>query len=207
MNGMIRPAYEDDVAAVVAVHRASFPGFFLTSLGPRFLATFYAGLVRRELGILLVAVRDGEVVGFVGGSPDQRRFYRSLVRRHGARLALAVLPALVRHPASAGRVLRGRERLHADHDPPSTPACLMSLAVDPAVQAHGYGEALVRAFDVEVRRRGGAGYVLTTDAVDNDAVNAFYLRLGLVRTRTSVTREGRALHEYTRRWTDEGVPS
>ncbi|WP_262848055.1 GNAT family N-acetyltransferase [Mumia quercus] len=202
MSIEVRPARLCDVAEVVRVHRAGFPGFFLTSLGPRFLVAFYSGLVRLDLGILFVALRGTAVVGFVGGSPDQASFYRALLRRRGPQLALAALPALLRRPASTARLLRGRERLH-DDEAAAVPACLMSLAVDPALHAHGYGRALVQAFEHELRSRGSAGYVLTTDADGNDATNAFYRSLGLVRTRTVVTREGRRLHEYARQWTDQ----
>lgn len=201
MSVDVRPARPSDVAEVVRVHRAGFPGFFLTSLGPRFLAAFYAGLVRLDLGILLVALRGTAVVGFVGGSPDQGAFYRALLRRRGPQLALAVVPALVHRPASTARLLRGRERLH--DEAAAVPACLMSLAVDPALHAHGYGRALVQAFEHELRSRGSTGYVLTTDADGNDATNAFYRSLGLVWTRTVVTREGRRLHEYARQWTGQ----
>ena len=48
----------DDLDQVVATHLASFPGFFLSALGPRFLREFYAALIRHPQGHLYVAFRD-----------------------------------------------------------------------------------------------------------------------------------------------------
>ena len=41
-------------------------------------------------------------------------------------------------------------------------------------QGQGVGQALVEACLFEVRRRGGQGAFLTTDAKGNEAVNCFY---------------------------------
>jgi len=199
----VRSADGDDLSDVVSVHCAAFPGYFLTSMGPHFLRTFYAGLAEVESGVLLVAVTDmGRVVGFVGGSEDRQAFYRALIRWRGWRFALAALPTVVRHPSVAGRVLRGRRRA-AGREP--FVGSLMSLAVVPDARAGGVGEQLVSAFEEELRSRGCPAYALTTDAAGNDGVNAFYTRLGLTCSRVLVTPEGRRLNEYARVWSEEGT--
>ncbi|KAA1425344.1 GNAT family N-acetyltransferase [Mumia zhuanghuii] len=196
-----RPAVVEDLSAIVSVHRGAFPDFFLTSLGSGFLRTFYRGLVDVDSGVLLVAVGGGgRILGFVGGSEDRRAFYHTLIRRRGWRFAIAALPAVVRHPSMLRRVVRGRRRA-SEHEP--IPGSLMSLAVAPDSRSLGVGERLVSAFERELRLRGCSAYALTTDASDNEAVNAFYSRLGLVRSRVLVTPEGRRLNEYARIWSDE----
>ena len=50
-----------------------------------------------------------------------------------------------------------------------------------------------------MRRRGVERYCLTTDRVDNDAVNAFYGKLGFEFARAYTTPEGREMNEYVMR--------
>lgn len=73
---------------------------------------------------------------------------------------------------------------------------LMSIAVLPEKQGQGIGQALVQAFLAEAIRRDLSKVNLTTDKVDNDAVNLFYQRLGFVCARHFTTPEGRPMNEY-----------
>ena len=54
---------------VVEVHLASFDGFFLTFLGPKFLRLLYSELMKESEGVALIAQeKEGQVVvGFVAG--------------------------------------------------------------------------------------------------------------------------------------------
>jgi GNAT superfamily N-acetyltransferase len=56
---------------------------------------------------------------------------------------------------------------------------------------------LVNAFLEEAAKRGLRQVDLTTDKLNNDSVNAFYLRLGFVCSRCFVTAEGREMNEYS----------
>jgi len=186
---IVRDMRRDDLADVVRIHRAAFPNFFLSFLGPRFLVEFY-GAVMRD-GIALVAV-DDDIIGFVAGVPEPRGFYRKLVRRRFAPIALALVPAIVRRPATIAKVMRrARQRTAEEREGVE----LMSLAVDPARQSRGAGRALVQAF---AGRAGGRALWLTTDSVENDRVKSFYESLGFAKTRSFTNAEGRALDEYAR---------
>ena len=43
----VRPMAQADVPLVVETHLSAFPGFFLSFLGPRFLALFYGEKIGR----------------------------------------------------------------------------------------------------------------------------------------------------------------
>ena len=189
----VRPMKEGDLGAVVAIHLAAFPNFFLTFLGPRFLRVFY-GAVMRD-GIALVAAGDDRVAGFVVGMLDSKSFYRRLLRKRFLQVAFAIVPAVLRRPSTLLRVIR-RARQRTSEE--STGAELMSLAVDPREQRHGAGRALVEAFVTRVREAGAGSLWLITDAADNDAVKTFYESVGFTRRRSFTNAEGRALVEYAR---------
>lgn len=195
MSSSVRNAIAEDLPAVVAVHLASFPNFFLSELGPRFLGQFYAGLLEHPEGILIVATSENGVIGVVGGASHQVSIYADLLRKRKWQFALAAIPAVVRRPRSAMRVLRARRRAHGDDATPAA-ACLMTIGVDPATQGAGTGQKLVAAFEAAVRSAGADTYCLTTDARENVRTNRFYDRLGMTMTRVITTREGRHLNEY-----------
>ena len=66
-NVTIRVAAPRDLEAVTEVHVRSFPSFFLSALGPRFLRLLYEEILRSENGVLVVA-DDGSGVESKSGS-------------------------------------------------------------------------------------------------------------------------------------------
>lgn len=193
---MIREMELADVPQVARVHLASFPGFFLSFLGERFLALFYAGVCRSAHGIRFVAVDEqGRPGGFVVGSTDPGGFYSELLRRDWFRFGLASLTALLRKPAILFRLLRAL-RQPSSSRVERAGAALFSLGVDPRLQGRGSGKRLVGAFLDEARRRGCRTVSLTTDRVGNDPVNSFYRAMGFTVKQQFTTPEGRMMNEY-----------
>ncbi len=184
-----------DLADVVRVHVRSFPQFFLTALGDRFLRVFYEDLSRREQAYLLVARADGQVVGFAGGVLDEDRYFRELFRQRVLAYAMASAPAVLRDPRILARLWRGRRRSAPDavDSPPST---LLSIGVDPSVQGRGVGQALLTEFERVLRDSGQSRYSLTTEADNNQATIRFYDRFGLSRQQTYESADGLAMIEY-----------
>jgi ribosomal protein S18 acetylase RimI-like enzyme len=183
-----------DVGKVVEIHLAAFQGFFLSFLGRAFLVQLYEGILHDPSGMAFV-VDDGRPIAFVAGSAQPSGLYRRLLLRRWFRFALAALPALLRSPRSASRLMRA---LRAPADATATPGTgtLMSIAVLPQAQGAGVGRLLVDAFLHEGRRRGLSVVDLTTDAIDNDGANNFYANLGFRIARTYTTPEGRVMNEY-----------
>jgi len=191
----IRDMRLEDIPAVVGIHLQSFPGFFLTFLGPSFLKLLYEGVGRHPQGIALVSESDSGIDGFVAGVADQSGFYRRLIKTRVVRFAGASLGAVLRRPRIVPRLVRalGQSR---QSERSAARACLMSIAVRPGASGKGAGRALVSAFSEAMAARGIREYCLTTDRDFNDRVNQFYLRLGFRLSGTFVTPEGRAMNEY-----------
>lgn len=187
------------VPAVVQVHLASFPGFFLSFLGPKFLAAYYTGVCDAPEGIAFVTLdAAGAPFGFVVGSSNPRGFYKRLLRRGWLTFSLASIGPVLRRPSAAARIARGL--LHPGQNPTGEDvAGLFSIGVRPDVQGSGAGKLLVEAFLEEARRRQCKRVFLTTDTDDNDRTNRFYRGLGFVLTREYVTTDGRNMNEY---WID-----
>jgi len=193
---MIRRMERKNVPRVVEIHLASFPGFFLSFLGARFLSLYYAGICAAPEGISYVYVdAAGSPAGFVVGTSDPRGFYSRLLRRDWIRFSLASLAAMVRKPSAVPRIARGL--FHPSRNPAGKDvAGLFSIGVLPSLQGTGAGRKLVAAFLEEARCRGCLKGFLTTDRDDNDAVNAVYRKLGFHVEREYATPEGRRMNEY-----------
>jgi len=187
------------IANVVQVHIDSFPGFFLSFLGARFLTHYYAGVCAAPEGISFVCLNaEGVPVGFVAGSSNPRGFYSRLLKRSWLKFSLASVGAILRRPSAIRRVARGLRHPGINPAEPDV-AGLFSLGVLPRLQGSGVGKLLVRFFLEEARTRGRKRVFLTTDRDNNDAVNAFYMKMGFRIERQYVTPEGRRMNEY---WID-----
>lgn len=192
-----RPARVADLSEIVSIHLESFPEFFLTFLGPRFLRLLYGQILGNSHGLCWVAEDEEseELLGFVAGVTQQAGFYRDMLRRRKWSFALSAIPALLRSPGIAFRLLAAL-RKPADAADAGAEACLMSIGVRSAGGGRGIGSRLVHAFADDLKGRGIYQFCLTTDRDGNDPVKAFYEKEGFELWRTFVTPEGRWMNEY-----------
>ncbi len=191
----VRTATTDDIPAVVNVHLDSFPGFFLSFLGPRFLGTFYRSLVKSEYGVLLVTVSDQQVSGFVGGCIDERAFFRQLREKYALAFARDSVYAVARRPRIVPRLARALRR-PSEAGVSGIPATLLSIGVRTDIQSNGLGTQLEKGFQHEMQTLGVRRWTLTTDDTTANRAIQFYEGLGYVRIRDFTTPEGRAMVEY-----------
>ena len=190
----------EDVSALAALHVEAFPGFFLSQLGEAFLREFYRAFADDPSGIAVVSRSpSGNPVGAAVGTVEPAGFYRRLLRRRFLPLAIASAGAVVRHPSTVARLVRGatyRGGIGEDPTPPG--ALLSSICTAPQARGTGIGRALLTQWESAARSAGSVEAHLSTDAVDNEAVNNFYKRAGWTRTRGYRTREGRQMNLYTK---------
>lgn len=185
-----------DVDEVTKVHMAAFPKMFLTKLGPRFLHELYTSFLMDPVGIAFVARdEDNTVVGVVVGPLEPRGFFKRLVLRRWWKFSLASTRAVFSFPNIIPRLARAL--VYRGVSPEGPPrALLSSIAVSPSAQGKGVGRMLAKCWMREAKSRGAHGCYLTTDAVNNDEVNSFYLSLGWRVESIITTPEGRKLNRY-----------
>ncbi|WP_338538502.1 GNAT family N-acetyltransferase [Janibacter terrae] len=190
------PLRAEDAAALARLYRASFPDFFLARPGEPFLREFYGGFEGDPSAITVVA---GTAAGGLwvrsSGRPSRPAFYRHLLRRRFPGLAVASARAAVRNPRTITRLVRGAACRGGVGD---EGALLSSICTDPTVQCQGLGRRLVQEWEDAARQHGVTVAHLSTDAVDNEAVNALYDRRGWSAKREYSTREGRRMNLYTK---------
>ena len=184
------------IKSIVDMHLTTFPGFFLTFLGPGFLKCLYQAFVTHEASQLLIAKNEqGELLGFVAFSNDLSALYRHLIRQSLLPLAWFSFSAILRRPSVFFRLLRGLAQ--PEHSVRTERyAELSSVGVEPNQRHLGVGSALVGEVKKRVDFSTSFYLKLETDANNNDDVNAFYIRNGFTLHHTFTTKEGRKMNEY-----------
>lgn len=191
-----------DVERIIAIHLASFQGFFLSFLGPRFLSLYYLNISKAPEGVCYVYTnQNNEIVGFIVGALNPSGFYSRLLKRDWFRFTIASLGAVLKKPNIINRLAR------AFFHPAANPAGddvagLFSIGVLPEYQGKGVGRELVLAFLKDVKQRGCKRVYLSTDQEKNNKINAFYQSLGFNVERQYLTPEGRRMNEYWKNLVD-----
>ncbi len=177
------------------LHTRAFPDFFLTQLGVNFLDALYKGYLSDERSGIIVAENNGRLAGFIAYSYDYPNFYKGLMKKHLLRFAVCSMGAALRHPSFIKRLLGAFKK--SDSVVKSEKYVeLASICVDPRMGNHGIGSKLIDHLKGMVNLDKYAYINLETDAVNNDAVNRFYVKNGFKLARTYFSAEGRKMNEY-----------
>lgn len=193
---MIRKFESSDICHVVAVHMASFPGFFLSFLGPKFLTIFYSRVCFAPESIAFVYLdKDGLPIGFVVGSLNPRGFYSRMLKRDWFKFTLSSVGPIIKNPTIILRLARAV--LHPSSNQfGQNVAGLFSIGVLPDNHCLGIGKFLVNAFLNDARLRGCERVYLSTDRDNNESVNNFYIKNGFKINFQYTSREGRRMNQY-----------
>jgi ribosomal protein S18 acetylase RimI-like enzyme len=186
-----------DLDAVVQVHLSSFSRFFLSSMGASFLKEFYGAALADKSSIALVSQEGETLSGFAVGTMQPEGFYGRIARKHWHRLLLRSARPILKKPQIALGMLRRLSMMGQTRYGPRG-ALLMSIAVEPAKQGAGIGKRLVEEFLSAAKQRGAISVCLTTDELNNEGANQFYVRSGFNRLRSFTAPEGRRMNEYGR---------
>ncbi len=127
-----------DAARVARLHAETITQGFLTRLGPRFLRQIYLGVAADPTSRVWVAVREGEVLGFLAYAVDVGAMYRRILRARTLRLAFASLPYTL-NPWIVREVLDTLRYPHKQSDAQLPPAEILSVGVSPAARGGALG--------------------------------------------------------------------
>lgn len=194
---MIEFAYtHGEVSELATLHSRAFPDFFLSRLGPRFLRQFYLGYTTDPTAVICLARdQEGGIQGVCVGTTNPSGFFSRLLKRQFIGFVVASAAAALRNPSAIPRLLAAF--IYRGDAPPDTEgAFLSSICVAPEARGQGVGGSLDRAWKARAKALGSNRVFLTTDAINNDEVNAFYRRNGWILNDQYVTKQGRQMNRY-----------
>jgi len=180
---------------VAMLHQSAFPNSALTHLGQESIRRYYEWQLTGPHDCLAISAFDenGQMLGFCFGGVF-RGALSGFVQKNRRFLALQVLrrPWLIfTNDIFRDRLRTGMRVAKRRSSPPTVtpdrakepPFGILSIAVDPAAQGQGIGQALMNYAEEYARQNGFRSMGLTV-AVDNAQAIRFYEKSGWVKTST-----------------------
>ena len=174
----IQKATINDIDAIVSIHEAAFPDFFLTQLGTAFLKLYYKSVMKHKVGMLLICKMDGDTIGLCAGTIISAGFNTRLVKANLFQFGWESVKILFSKPMGLIRLMKNMNKEDSSVGDDGNYAELLSIAVDPKVQRSGAGKAMLSELEKVMKEKGGERLSLTTDYEDNDKAVSFYKSLG-----------------------------
>lgn len=163
------------VKNIALLHDDSFPDFFLTTLGKRFLEVFYKSIILHSDGIAVGVFENESLLAFAIGSSKKGGFYSDIFKRNFFQLGFYCLPSLIRKPQIGKRIFKSLFSKSVSEDFLLENATLLSICIDPKQSKKGLGTIILKEFEKEAFQLSN-GISLTTDYFSNETVNGFYLK-------------------------------
>ena len=174
----VREVRPDEIPAVVRVHDDAFKGFFLTTLGDRFLEVYYRSVLKHENGILLGAYKNGCLEGFCAATRLSRGFNSSLIKRNLKYFLSVALRLLMSRPRAVLRLVKNFTKVDSEMKDDGVYCELLSIGVTGAAQGTGAGKEMLHFLEKKLREEGETRLSLTTDYYENERVVGFYKSQG-----------------------------
>ena len=169
-----RTVNPNEFKSLAVIHKLAFSDFFLSSLGIRFLETYYKACLNNNDSIAVCAVNENnEIKGFATGSLHAKAYHKKLFLSNFFTFAFRGFIIVLNDPTSLFRLVKNLDKTTNSNDERNY-AELLSIAVLPELKGSGVGNELLKIFEKEVFKRKGKRVALTTDYNNNDRVVAFY---------------------------------
>ena len=188
----LESAGKEQINQIADLHKKAFPTFFLTQLGLSFLKALYYGYIEDKESGIIIAEKNGSIVGFIAYSNDYPRFFKELIRHHLLKFAVSSVWAALRHPSYAKRLF-GAFKKSQSVVKEEKYVELASICVDPETENNGIGSCLINYLKDLVDFNKFAYTNLETDADNNEKVN-FYLKNGFSIVRVAADHWWNAIH-------------
>lgn len=160
--------------SLASIHAEAFKDFFLTSLGPHFLNTYYKSCIKSDEAIAICAIDENEnIIGISVGCQLSKGFHKRLIKQNLFAFMLQGIIIFFTKPKAIIRLLNNLGK-KADINDTGNYAELLSIAVRPAYNGLGVGKELIKKFEEEAMNKGCLEIALTTDFDNNSKVLEFY---------------------------------
>ena len=197
MNPVVRTIEEADLNEVVQLHIKSFPDFFLTRLGKKFLHELYKDFFLDDSTIFKIVQHEGHIKGFVIGTLNPDELFKKMLFQNGHKFLFFAVKGLIKNPLFVSRKLLYALQYRGERPEKTKNAALLSsIGVDPEFAKNGYGTILIKAFCEEAFTKNADAVYLTTDLTRNDPVNNFYVKNGFQIESTFEKSKGRMMNRY-----------
>lgn len=194
---IVREAIPGDCITLAEIHLKSFNDFFLSSLGKRFLETFYKSCIKNPNAIAVVCSTNEDVTaGFALASLKSKGFYRNILLSNFFAFSMEAARLMFSRPRALLRLILNLSKSGSDV---GDAAELLSIASLPEYSGKGVGKLLIVTIENKLKDHQCKAITLTTDYHDNDKVIGFYRSRGFEIDCDFVTYPGRRMYRMIKR--------
>jgi ribosomal protein S18 acetylase RimI-like enzyme len=195
-----RPMAYADVPRVAQLHMEAFAGSMGVELGERYVNAFLRWYIDDPTGEAIVALKEGELVGYVFGADDGYGTRQNRELLGDIARGIAAHPRVLRHKNFLGqlpnrlRTLWSREAAGRSLKAtvPQGPAVfdLVGIGVAERGRGGGVGKKLIAHFAERVWKRPGLSHIVLSVYAENAAARRLYEAAGF----HEVAQDGRVLY-------------
>ena len=192
MTTKIEFSTQDDLRALAACHKASFPNSLSSKMGNRFIMKMLSWYISDERGILFHLKQGDQYLGYCGGILIQKPGLpgaASSITQHSFKtfvLSFALRPWLLLHPENLKRLTFIKKNILARLFPKKRVNSLVSHQIDfkPAMglvvigvpeylHSRGYGSSMLKEFERIAKDKGFKKITLSVNPVNLKAIRAY----------------------------------
>lgn len=170
---------KDIPSGLIDVHNLAFRGFFLTSLGSRFLKLYYSSVLKSDRGLVVCLQDDDDkILGFAVGTTYSKGFHKTILFSNIFSYIWVLLFIIFTRPKAIFRLLNNLNKSSNEQEDDGDYAELLSIGIPPQYKGLGYGKLLLNEFEKNLIWLEVEQIALTTDCYNNDDVIGFYHKMG-----------------------------
>ena len=177
----IRKAYQTDNQYLAQLHISVFPGFFLSTLGEKFLTTYYRVVLKHPETICLFAEdENAHICGYVLGRVNAKGYLKRIVKSAPLIFTWEAIKLLFSRPRALIRLVKNLDKKRNDSEVNDSQdyAEIGLIGVLPEYKGQGIGHLLFNEFVSILKEKGVGNVSLTTDANDNENTLTAYKAWG-----------------------------
>ena len=171
----IRAIEHRDCERLAEMHSQAMGNSLWAQLGERFLLELYRGLIDSPYFLGFVyeerdAQSEQQILGFIAGSTDTDRMFKSLFRKRYALLAIAAGPALLRRPFLLKKLLQTHKYSRMSTETPDTiPGESLFCSFEPQLRGKRISGHINKVLFDELLARGHHRVKISTETDNNGA--------------------------------------
>lgn len=164
------------IEQIVDIHLKAFDGFFLSTLGKKFLRTYYKSCLKNKYTVNIgITDSNQKILGFAFGTLKSRGYHRSILINNIFSFSISLLRSIIFKPSILFRLIFNLNK-NKKTEPIFDCSELLSIGVIPSHSGFGIGKHLLLEFENKVKVSGSKAITLTTDFYDNESVLQFYYK-------------------------------
>lgn len=169
---------KNDCNEVAAIHIQAFEGFFLTTLGIRFLRTYYKSCFKC-VDTIAFGINDdnNNLIGFATGTILSKGYHKKILLNNLFSFLYSIIQSVIFRPSVLIRLAFNINK-NKENEDDGVYSELLSIGVIPDKNGKGIGAILLQEFEIEAKKRGASKIALTTDLFQNERVIRFYTKSG-----------------------------